>query len=93
MNFCKECGKIIDDKYEYCWDCNERIKHESEKHLETFTCANCHQTMHSMIWPGNLCCNCYSYCIAKQNEKLKMCAKMESEFPTIKTLERDIHET
>ena len=61
MNKCKTCGKTIDEKYEYCWTCNEKMKKIDRKRLQTFTCSVCGQTMHSMIWPGKRCCCCYAY--------------------------------
>ena len=89
MNYCKRCRKKINEKYEYCWDCNEFLKNESKKYLKTFTCTNCHQTMYSMAWPDNLCCNCYNY-----KKKLSSCSINSINKNTDnKTLEDDVHET
>lgn len=87
MNTCEKCGKQIDDKYEYCWDCHLKIGNEALAHLELFSCAICHETMYSMKWPETLCCNCYSH---SQSIKKKMCAKKRSDFSTIETQDLEV---
>lgn len=69
MTFCIICNKPIDEKYETCWNCLETRKRENSAHLVKFTCANCKQTMYSMLWPGRFCYNCYNHQQAKLNKR------------------------
>ena len=66
MNQCIICSNDIDNKYEMCWSCLQKLKKNETTHLTTLTCTNCKLSMYSMEWPGNLCCSCYSYSQAKK---------------------------
>ena len=69
MGICKICKKEINDKYETCYTCLEKYKNSSYSRLTTFICKGCGISMHSMKWPGHLCCNCYSYKQKREKKK------------------------
>jgi len=71
MKRCEKCSSIINEKYDYCWDCLQIIKNEQKNHLETFICRNCKIQTYSMKWANSLCCNCYNHL---QKEKRIACS-------------------
>lgn len=69
MGICKICKTQINDKYETCYGCLEVYKKQKHSHLETFICIGCGINMHSIKWPGHLCCTCYSYKQKREKKK------------------------
>ena len=61
MGYCIVCKRQINDKYEMCYSCLEKHKNDSPSRLMTFICKGCGHNVHSMKWPGHLCCNCYNH--------------------------------